>query len=121
MAFRIASNEPLRQRQPRLKDEKHLRFLRLLDCIICGSPHTEAAHVRYAAPEYGKRETGKQEKPDDKWCLPLCSHHHRDQHAHSEEAWWNDMGINPLAACIELYDASGDDIEGQMVIMRHRK
>lgn len=91
------------QRQPRVKDEKHLKFLRSLPCVICGNPiETEAAHIRFACEEAGKRMVGKGEKPDDKWALPLCGKHHREQHKMNERAWWESKGIDPIKLC-ELY------------------
>lgn len=119
-AYRIATTAPLGQRQPRVKDAKHLEFIRRLDCIVCGSPYTEAAHLRMADAERGKRETGKAEKPSDCWCLPLCARHHREQHSHGDErSWWGLQGIDPLSACEALYAVSGDDIAGAMVVFKH--
>ena len=36
----------------------------------------------------------------DKWALPLCSRHHRDQHSMSESEFWASHGINPFALAI---------------------
>jgi CRISPR/Cas system endoribonuclease Cas6 (RAMP superfamily) len=44
------------------------------------------------------------EKPDDKWCLPLCRFHHTEQHNRGNElAWWASYGIDPFATAVALY------------------
>lgn len=114
---RIAPTEPLRQKQPRQKDRKYLLWIKNLPCIICAlrgrlnSP-CDAAHLRYGDPDQGKRPTGMQEKPDDKWCLPLCDQHHRNgqeaQHNHAEREWWANMNIDPVRLCGLLYHNKHD-------------
>lgn len=93
------------QRQPRVEDPAHLAYVRTLPCLVCGRPGpSDPAHIRAAAPHYGKRYTGKGEKPDDKWTLPLCRSHHDAQHRESELGWWVGMGIaDPFAVTVALY------------------
>jgi hypothetical protein len=44
------------------------------------------------------------EKPDDKWCTPLCREHHDEQHRHGNElAWWARYEIDPFAVALKLY------------------
>lgn len=87
----------LRQRQPREKDAKHLDRIRMLPCCICGdNTSTEAAHIRTGSPEHGKPPTGMSEKSSDKWALPLCNRHHREQHAMNEMDFWKRHGIDPF-------------------------
>jgi hypothetical protein len=94
----------LRQRQPRIEDAAHLAHVRTLPCLICGKPGSDPAHIRSPAPQYGKRQTGKGEKPDDCWVLPLCRYHHDEQHRTNELAWWASYGIpDPFAKAIGLY------------------
>lgn len=94
----------LRQREPRVEDPAHLAYLRTLPCLVCGRGPSDPAHIRAPAPHYGKRYTGKGEKPDDKWVLPLCRHHHDAQHRESELGWWAGMGIaDPFAVAVALY------------------
>jgi hypothetical protein len=96
----------LRQRQPRVEDAAYLAYVRTLPCLVCGRPGpSDPAHIRAAAPTYGKRYTGKGEKPDDKWTLPLCRREHDDQHRHNELAWWSSKGIDPFATAVALYTA----------------
>jgi len=92
----------LRQRQPRERDEKHLDFIRSLPCCICGGIDTEAAHIRAGSIENGKIYTGLQEKPSDKWSLPLCNSHHREQHSMNELAFWSSYQIDPFLLAISL-------------------
>jgi hypothetical protein len=88
----------LRQREPRIKDNKHLDFIRSLPCCI----DTEAAHIRTASLEHGKQHTGMAEKPSDKWALPLCNRHHREQHSMNEMDFWKCHGINPFILAMTL-------------------
>ena len=94
----------LRQRAPRVRDEKHLDFIRSLPCCICGDDTaTEAAHIRTASLENGKPHTGMAEKPSDKWALPLCGKHHREQHAFGNELeWWKCHGKDPFLLAMTL-------------------
>ena len=98
----------LRQRQPRQKDARHLDFIRSLPCAVCkDNTGTEAAHIRIGALEYGKRTTGMGEKPSDKWSIPLCNKHHREQHdAGDEWGWWESYGIDPFMLAITLKERS---------------
>jgi hypothetical protein len=95
----------LMQRQPRQEDAAYLAFVRTLPCLVCQRPGpNDPAHIRAAAPQYGKRQTGFGEKPADKWVLPLCRTHHDAQHRDSELGWWAGMGIpDPFAVAIALY------------------
>lgn len=92
----------LRQRQPRVKNPRHLDFIRSQQCCICGGIDTEAAHIRSGSLGWGKRSTGMQEKPDDKWVVPLCNKHHREQHSMNEIAFWEKYRIDPFMLAITL-------------------
>lgn len=98
----------------RKHDEAHLARIRRCPCLICGSRReVEAAHIRYGDIVYGKRPTGKQEKPDDRWTVPLCAEHHRTgkgaQHNSNEQGWWRRHDINPLVIAALLYSHSSID------------
>ena len=93
----------LRQRQPREEDPAFLAFVRTLPCLICARPGSDPAHLRSAAPQYGKRQTGMAEKPSDCWVLPLCRFHHTEQHNRNELAWWASYGIDPFPVAVALY------------------
>lgn len=93
----------LRQRQPRERDEKHLDFVRSLPCCICGDDtSTEAAHIRTGSLAHGKDPAGMQEKSSDKWALPLCGKHHREQHTMNEMAFWKMHQIDPFMLALTL-------------------
>jgi hypothetical protein len=93
----------LRQREPRERDERHLDYIRSLACCICGNDTaTEAAHIRTASLANGKLHTGMSEKPSDKWSVPLCNKHHREQHSMSEMAFWKKYGIDPFMLALNF-------------------
>jgi hypothetical protein len=113
-----------RLRRPRLSFTRHLAWIRTLPCLITLRRHdgVEAAHIRYGDPAYGKRRTGKQEKPDDRFTVPLHHEAHRTgkdaQHnSGKEREWWERMRIDPLkiAACLWLH--TGDDEAAELVII----
>ena len=105
----------LRQRQPRERDDKFLAFLRLQPCCVCSRPApSEAAHIRMADPLRGKRETGKGEKPSDRYAVPLCGPIigaakgcHREQHSMDEMAFWKMHEINPFVVADSYYAIGG--------------
>ena len=98
----------LRQRQPRQKDEKFLRFLRQQRCCVCShAPPVHAAHIRMGSIEHNKRPTGMGERPDDRWSLPVCVVCHLDGngsiHRMGEEAFWANK-TDPFQLAIALYE-----------------
>ncbi len=96
-------------KRPRIKDDRHLAFIRQLPCVCCGdNTTTEAAHIRTGDLTYGKRHTGGAEKPSDQWTVPLCGKHHREQHSASETDFWESQGINPYVVAMSLYLRTGD-------------
>lgn len=129
--MRVRNTVPLRQKQPRQRDEKHLAFIRTLPCVICNGAHGPSvpAHVRftddYFEQVFGKRHSGKQEKPDDKWVTPLCEWCHTKgpdaQHKKNEQEWWHGKGIYPLRLAQRLFDASSDEMAALEVLRRVRE
>lgn len=103
-------------KRKRVTDDSHLRWLRTLPSVIDGKRPVEAAHIRFADPAYGKRETGKGEKPDDRWALPLSPELHREQHAGNERLFWAKYGIDPCKVAGALYGVSGDDEQAELII-----
>jgi len=95
----------LRQRQPREVDDAWLAIVRKMPCTVCRRPGpSDPAHLRTAAPQYGKPPTGMGEKPSDRWVLPLCRTHHDEQHRGNELAFWLRYGIpDPFAEAMKLY------------------
>ena len=56
-----------------MRDAKRLAAVRLLPCVKCGNPHSQAAHSNSA--KHGK---GRSIKSSDQFTVPLChSCHHR--------------------------------------------
>ena len=97
------------QRHPRQHDELYLRYIRRQPCCLCNEDTTvEAAHLRVGSINDGKRPTGYGEKSSDKWALPLCGRHHREQHSMGEAAFWASYGVNPFALSMH-YQADADD------------
>lgn len=99
----------LRQRQPREHDDKHLRFIASCPCVLCGATDVQAAHVRYADLTVAKPFTGGATKPDDKFTVPLCIHHHRAQHSFGDErGFWLKHEIDPIKLALALYSVTGN-------------
>lgn len=110
----------LRQRQPRVKDRGHLAFIRTLPSLIPGDERVEAAHVRYAVDQYGKRSVGTGLKSSDMWTVPLAADQHRSQHGTNEREWWIAHGIDPVVIAALLYAHSGDENAATIVIRNAR-
>lgn len=92
-------------KQPRLRDERFLRWLRRRPCDVCGHPApNDAAHLKAGHVLLGKPWAGTA-KPSDMWCSTLCRSCHTFQHAHGDEiGWWQAQGVlNPWALCMRLY------------------
>lgn len=118
-AFSVVSTKQKRQR---VTDEAHLKFIRTLHCCICGKPGCDAAHIRSANAIYGKSETGGAQKPSDKWTVPLCRHHHDQQHAAGNElVWWASKRIDPFGLALALHSASGDDEVAYAIIRANKR
>lgn len=110
-----------RQRDPRVRDKKHLEFVGQQPCCVCGWPgRNAAAHVKMADQARGKRSVGMAEKPSDRWTVPLCDpafspgkgvwcHQGSplSQHSGSESAFWDRVGLDPLEIATSLWRASG--------------
>jgi hypothetical protein len=97
--------------------EKHKAFIRGLPCTICGNPiETEWCHVRYADARAAKHETGFNNRADIVWTLPLCSRHHREQHAMNERAFWFRYSMDPIFICLALWRVSGNHELGEKIL-----
>jgi hypothetical protein len=89
-------------RDPRQIDNGYLDFIRQQPCCLCGDNTTvEAAHLRVGSINDDKRDTGMAEKSSDKWALPLCGRHHREQHTMNERVFWASYGIDPFALSMQ--------------------
>lgn len=109
------------KKRPRVKKESHLSWVRTLPGLTDGVwGSTEAAHVRMGSLAHGKRKSGLQEKPDDRWTVPLSREVHRRQHSMGEEAFWYDLDIDPLTVASLLWSASGDTDAALQIIAAAR-
>lgn len=82
----------------------------------CEGP-VEAAHLRYTALAYGRKNPGMSRKSDDCWVNPLCAKHHREQHAMNEERFWLDVvGIDPNPLYLDRYAAFKAGKDGLAII-----
>jgi hypothetical protein len=107
-------------KRPRIKNEKHLQFIRSLPCVVCGdNTSTEAAHIRMSNLGNGKFYCGKAEKPSDAWTTPLCSACHRRQHETGEHAFWAALNIDPFQVAAFLFVSSGDYEAGENIVGAH--
>ncbi len=85
----------------RLRDKEHCKFVTTQPCIVCGRTPSEAHHIRFAQP----RALGR--KVSDEYTVPVCRLHHRDLHAHGDEAsWWAGVSVDPLPIALELWRRS---------------
>lgn len=110
-------NMQLLQRRPRLKNERHLDFIRSLPCLICkDETSTEACHVRMTDPSIGKLNSGLGQKPHDYFTVPMCGKHHRRQHLQNEQNWWAAHNIDPVKVALMLFAVSGDHQEGERIV-----
>lgn len=113
------------QRNPRLRDNIYLAWIRRLPCIACGTSRgVEAMHIRSGYAEAGWAPTGMQQKPDDVRTAPGCAMCHREgpnaQHKGNERAWWSALGIHPPDLCRDLRAAFMAGQEGAPVIAKYR-
>lgn len=113
------SLDPSDRSQKRIVDDRHLAFIRTLPSVLSGRIGCEACHIRYGDPMYRKKHTGKSQKPDDAWTLPLTPDEHRDQHSTNEKQWWLDRGIDPLRLAQQLYEVSGNRAAAKAIINQH--
>ena len=98
-----ASNGRNRQRPMtktvRHRNKEHLRFVATQPCLICAKQPSDAHHLSFAQP----RALGR--KVSDAYTVPLCRAHHREVHRAARElAWWQSVGIAPLAVAETLWE-----------------
>lgn len=108
------------QKQPRVMDDAHLKWIRTLPCILTGRRPVDACHIRYSDPKFYKRETGRGEKPDDKWVVPMCRDMHDTQHSMNERAFWARHKIDPVAVAAALFLHSGNDAAAETIFRNAR-
>lgn len=90
---------PVRQREPRVPDKKHLARIRQMPCIVCGAaPPSEATHLRigYVA--------GTGLKPPDFLTVPQCKPCHDEEgRVGPPKAWRQRLSSNPILAAMAMH------------------
>jgi hypothetical protein len=82
----------------RIRDRDHIRHVMKQSCLICGRRPSDPHHLRLAQSRALSR------KVSDEFTVPLCRTHHREIHqCRDESSWWNNAGIDPLAAARALW------------------
>jgi hypothetical protein len=82
----------------RIRDRDHIRHVMKQSCLICGRRPSDPHHLRLAQ----SRALGR--KVSDEFTVPLCRTHHREIHRCGDEgSWWQNTGIDPLAAARALW------------------
>ena len=113
---RIERETPRGKRRPNpRRAAKHLEFIRLLPCVICGRRPAQAAHVRNGT------DGGTGLKPSDRYSLPLCFIHHDAQHATGELTFWAFYRVDPVDCASRLWTVSGQIEAGERIVFRARQ
>lgn len=109
-------------REPRIKSDAYLDFIRQLPCVVCGNDvETQAAHIRYSEPLAGKYKAGVGQKSHDLFAVPLCNRcHMQDQHSGNERQFWEGYGIDPVYLSLALNRVAGDHAAACGIIQAHR-
>jgi hypothetical protein len=85
--------KPVRER-----DRGHLRFVASQPCLICGRTPSDPHHIKFA------EQGAMARKVSDKFTVPICRLHHRELHRRgNERVWWQNQGVDPLAAAASLW------------------
>jgi hypothetical protein len=96
--FAEPKSRPLLQKDIRLRDKEHRRFVARQPCLVCGRSPSDPHHLRFAQP----RALGR--RVSDEFTVPLCRVHHRDLHHKGDEAaWWQAVKIDPLPLALKLW------------------
>jgi hypothetical protein len=82
----------------RIRDRDHVRHVMKQPCLVCGRRPSDPHHLRFAQ----WRALGR--RVSDEFTVPLCRTHHREIHRRgNEESWWQNTGLDPLAAARTLW------------------
>jgi hypothetical protein len=85
--------KPVRER-----DREHLKFVAAQPCLVCGRTPCDPHHIKFAE----QRAMGR--RVSDRFTVPICRLHHRELHRRgNERAWWQRLGIDPLAIAAALW------------------
>jgi hypothetical protein len=111
-------------RTPRVKNRRHLDFIKRLPCICCLVEGREIQaddpmHIRAGSAWYGKEPAGAGETSDDRWTLPGCRPHHDQQHRESELVFWGFFAVDPFGLALVLWGLTGDH-HAALAVLRER-
>jgi hypothetical protein len=82
----------------RIRDRAHIRHVMKQPCLVCGRQPSDPHHLGFAQ----LRALGR--KVSDEFTVPLCRTHHREIHrCGNEGSWWQNVGIDSLAAARTLW------------------
>jgi hypothetical protein len=86
----------------RIRDPAHMAFVRTQRCAVpyCQRGPIDSHHLTAGHGEGKARGL----KASDRFCAPLCHHHHMQLHARGDErAWWREQRVDPLLICELLW------------------
>jgi hypothetical protein len=79
---------------PKIRNKKHLAYIRSLDCIITANgEHCNGSPIHAHHLTILKNQRGIGQKVGDNFTLPLCSLHHDTLHRMGEKRFWQMWGI----------------------------
>ena len=97
---------------PKIRSEKHRRWIASLGCVICDKRDVQAAHIRIG------NNAGMGLKSCDSCTLPLCVWCHMDQHTIGERLFWEPYGGIETATKLakKLFGITENDVEAMELI-----
>jgi hypothetical protein len=82
----------------RLRDRDHIQHVMTQGCLVCDRRPSDPHHLRFAQSRALARKVSAE------FTVPLCRTHHREVHRYGdEEAWWQQIGTDPLPAARTLW------------------
>ncbi len=99
----------------------YFAFIHDLECLICGAPSPDVAHLRMSDIRVGKDNPGIGNR-DHYFVNPLCRPHHDEQHKGKEYKFWQRYAIDPtLTAGGFLVAYLKRDREAALEICKHHR
>ena len=99
----------------RIRDRKHLDWIRSLPCCVTGGPPpSDPAHI---SAGNGK---GVACKVGDDNCVPLSWTEHRLQHSKGERSYWGQDLDRAKQLGKDLYEVSGDYLRALILLSKFR-
>lgn len=95
---------PKAPRKTSLRVPGHYKWIGGFPCCTCGTWPVERHHVRKGIPHEDKG--GKDEKPHDKWCVPLCAVCHAEYHNSGHDTFEAAHSIDLKKRASDLWERS---------------